>query len=501
MSQAPLPPDQLDDIPPEAAAHMEAPGQMIGTSGAFSKSGLAWVVFEFARNPYYNIIVIYVFATYFAEVVAGGGNTGFIATTIVAAVSGLVAAPTSPILGLVADQAGHRKRAIAICLTVLGICSALLWFAKPAGEGGLGVWVTAGLLILGYCSYTYSETLHNAMLPSAAKPSAVPLLSGMALASANFASVGMFIAFLALFAIPEVAAFGLDKEAYEHRRIAGPFIAVWLAVFIIPFFLFMPDFNGTGVTWKRATRNFFSGTGEVAQSFGDRFRVFINYVKGLWRDENNATRFLLARTIYADGMHALLTMGAVYVITFFQWNQIELAVYAILGLLFGGFGGLIGGILDRIFGSRIALNIEIVFVVTLAAFQLSITPDSILFGLISADHQVWSGQLFPGQSDLLFPTLADLVYAGSIIPGAIAVEAVIASSRSMLVHVAPPARIGEFFGLYAIAGTATVWMGPLLVSVLAAISGSQRVGMAGIGILFFAGLAVLQTVKDKRATT
>ena len=496
MSQAPLPPDQLDDIPPEAAAHMEAPGQIIGTSGAFSKSGLAWVVFEFARNPYYNLIVVYIFATYFAEQVAGGGAQGFATASLVGTIAGMVAAPTSPILGLIADQAGRRKPAIAVFLAVLATCAALLWFSKPEGQGGLGVGWTMLILIMGYCSYTYSETLHNAMLPSAARPSAVPLLSGMALASANFASVGMFIAFLILLALPAVPAFGLDPESFEHIRIVGPFIAVWLLVFIIPFFLFMPDFQGTGVTWGQASRRFFRGSDDAPQDVFQRLGVFWSYVKSLWRDENNATRFLLARTIYADGMHALLFLGAVYVVPYLGWNPIEMTVFAILGLLFGGIGGLVGGVLDRIFGCRIALNIEIIFVVMLAVFQLSITNETILYGLIPGDTQVWSGELFPGMDATVYPTLSDLAYAGSIIPGAIAVVAVIASSRSMLVHVAPPARIGEFFGLYAIAGTVTVWMGPGLVSILTAMSGSQRIGMAGIGILFFAGLAVLQTVKD-----
>ncbi|MEO0465908.1 MAG: MFS transporter [Pseudomonadota bacterium] len=501
MSQAPLPPDQLDDIPPEAASHMGGSAQLIGTSGAFSKSGMAWVIFELARNPYYNLIVVYIFATYFAEQVAGGGAQGFATASLVGTIAGMVAAPTSPILGLIADQAGRRKPAIAIFLTMLGTCAALLWFSKPEGQGGLGVPLTMLILVVGYCSYTYSETLHNAMLPSAARPSAVPLLSGMALASANFASVGMFIAFLALLALPAVPAFGLDKDSFEHIRIVGPFIAIWLAIFIIPFFLFMPDFAGTGVSWKQATRRFFRGTDAAPQTARQRFGVFIAYVKSLWRDENNATRFLLARTIYADGMHALLFLSAVYVVTFLDWNPIEMTLFAIMGLLFGGVGGLVGGILDRVFGCRVALNIEIMFVVILAVFQLSITQESILYGLIPGDTQVWSGELFPGTEDTVFPTLSDLAYACAIIPGAIAIVAVIASSRSMLVHVAPPARIGEFFGLYAIAGTVTVWMGPGLVSVLTALSGSQRVGMAGIGILFFAGLAVLQTVKDNPVET
>ena len=41
-----------------------------------SIKGLAWAVFEGARNPYYNLIVIYVFAPYFAKELAGGGEHG-----------------------------------------------------------------------------------------------------------------------------------------------------------------------------------------------------------------------------------------------------------------------------------------------------------------------------------------------------------------------------------------------------------------------------------------
>ena len=44
------------------------------TGGAFGKKGLGWGIFEFARNPYYNVIVISIFAPFFAtQVVAAPG--------------------------------------------------------------------------------------------------------------------------------------------------------------------------------------------------------------------------------------------------------------------------------------------------------------------------------------------------------------------------------------------------------------------------------------------
>ena len=41
----------------------------------------------------------------------------------------------------------------------------------------------------------------------------------------------------------------------------------------------------------------------------------------------------------------------------------------------------------------------------------------------------------------------------------------------------PPERVGIFFGLFTIAGTATMWLGPLLVQGATEASGSQRVGL------------------------
>jgi len=72
----------------------------------------------------------------------------------------------------------------------------------------------------------------------------------------------------------------------------------------------------------------------------------------------------------------------------------------------------------------------------------------------------------------------------------------ISSSRSMLIHVAPAHMRGEFFGLFAIAGTVTVWLGPLLIEQFTRWSGDQRIGMSAIALLFFIGLAVLLTVKS-----
>ena len=42
-----------------------------GEGGALGRTGFAWAVFEWARNPYYVLVVIYIFAPYFARDIIG----------------------------------------------------------------------------------------------------------------------------------------------------------------------------------------------------------------------------------------------------------------------------------------------------------------------------------------------------------------------------------------------------------------------------------------------
>jgi UMF1 family MFS transporter len=354
-----------------------------------------------------------------------------------------------------------------------------------------------GVLAIAYCCYGYSEVLHNAMLPTAGRPSALPIISGLGLSMGNIFSVGILIFFLFGLLLPGTGIPGapaeqiipLDRATHEPQRFSGPFVAVWMAVLLIPFFLFMPDGVKGGKTWKQSAADVFRGEDRdsgKAQGLYARAAVLLRYLKDLFRDQPQTMRFLIARTIYADAMSALLTLGAVFAGTFLGWSGVEILFYGITGVLFGAVGGFVGGFLDRWLGPKLALVWEVSALVILLLAQLSITPDSLFFGLMPASEPVWNSPFFD--------SLSDITYFLFVIPVAIAVVASISSSRYMLVHIAPRERIGEFFGLYAIAGTVTVWMGPGIVSLLTWITGNQRIGMGGIGFMFLAGLIILWKV-------
>lgn len=472
-----------------------------GVGGALGKTGFAWAIFEWARNPYYILIVIFVFAPYFARDIIGAdllasgeldnlkpeeakqvaNAKGQAAIASVTKWAGLAAALSAPILGAALDHGGRRKPILAITLGTIAIMSWLLWFAIP-GEEGLPTPVIMLILVVAYVSFTFSEVTHNSMLTAAGSANRLSMISGLALGLGNLAAVLIFAALVALFVLPAMIQWpfqepqlGIDLNRFEHMRIVGPICAAWLVFFSVPFFLYGKDPGTKGAIWSSAIK------GSLPTVLATLRRA---------SDHRQLMKFLLARMFYADGVSALLALGAVYVSLFLDWGFLEITCYAIFGTVFAFAGGIFGGWLDTKIGVKRALMIEIFVMATAFALQLSLTTKTMLFGLYD-NFTVWHG--------LVFQTASDIAYLALIALIAIAATASISSSRAMLVILAPKGRSGEFFGLFAIAGTITVWMGPLLVELGTNATSNQRVGMASIGILFLVGATGLMFVREERS--
>lgn len=468
-------------VAPTTADSDESEG---GSGKALGIKGLAWAIFEWARNPYYNVIVIYVFTPYFAGSVVGGGPEGqtVVANTIAAA--GLTMAILAPVLGVIVDKGGGKKLFIFIVLALMGICSAGLGFVLPDTPGAVAIGMI--LLATAYCCYTVSELLHNALLPAAGDQKSLPMISGLGLAFGNTAGVIMLIGLIAAsYLVPWV-----QDQPGGIGPVSGPIVAVWLAIFIIPFFLFMPDHVGSMGSWRKGATETFTppnfklwGQPPVLNYLWSAPVNAFLFIKQKFQESPNIMKYLLARMIYADGVAVLLTLGGVYVAGVLGWGLTEVMIYGIVGSLIGALGGIVGGALDGWLGPKRALIVELSAILFVLVLQVSITQESLFFGLIPAGHDIWNGF-----GSGLFTRLTDVVYFSLVIPTAIAIVACISSSRYMLVHISPPERIGEFFGFYAMSASVTVWIGPLVVSVMTAAFNDQRVGFSGVALLFLAGL-------------
>ena len=71
------------------------------------------MLFDWSVQPFYTLILTFLFAPYFANVVVGNGPQGQALWGYAAAMAGILIAVGSPFLGAFADGRGQRKPWIA----------------------------------------------------------------------------------------------------------------------------------------------------------------------------------------------------------------------------------------------------------------------------------------------------------------------------------------------------------------------------------------------------
>lgn len=446
----------------------------------------SWAVFEWARNPYVILVTIYIFAPYFSTTVVGDPVKGQSLLGFTNALSGAMIALMAPLLGAIADKSGRRKPWIFVFVLVMVPAIFALWFAEKDG-GGIGIYPTLALIVLIAVMFEFSAVFHNAMLPSVAPASRVGSISGLALAMGNIGGLLLMVFVLYAFALPgnadwaflpDAPLFGLDQQSEQHNRIVGPLTAVWLLVFALPLFLFTPDDSDTSVPVAQAVRQ---GLKEVWVTI----KAVSHY--------SNVALFLVARMIFNDGLVGILIFSGVYAAGTFGWDTISLLIFGILTSLSAAVGAVIGGIVDDRFGSRTAVLIAVGGTAILLVIGVSLQPTSILYLIdIEPGVAVWDSPYFQTLPELLY-FLNTQLFGMFITVG-------FASARTMMARISPPDMITQFFGLYALSGTATAFLAPLLVGFFTAFYASQRAGFASLIILLVLGFLLMLFVKETPST-
>jgi MFS transporter, UMF1 family len=457
---------------------------LAGTPAAGPLGYQSWALFEWARNPYVILITIYIFAPYFTTTVVGDPVQGQSLLGFANSLSGALIACMAPLLGAVADKKGRRKPWIATFIVVMVPAVWLLWFAMPGGAG-IGIYPTLALIVVIAILFEFSAVFHNAMLPSVAPASKIGTISGLALAYGNFAGLSLMIFVLYAFSlpgevtwdfIPERPLFGLDPAAAEPDRIVAPLVAVWLLLFTLPLLAFTPDGRDAGHGIRQA----------VSQGLLEVWRT----VRQL-RHYFNVAKYLLARMLFNDGMVGVLIFGGVYAAGTFGWGTTTLLLFGIITSFSAAVGAVLGGWLDDRLGSRRTVLIAVGGTALLLAVAVTIQPDSILFIPYHGEGTLWE---LP-----YFNTLPEFLYFANTQLFAMFITVAFASARTMMARLAPPTLVTQFFGLYALSGTATAFLAPLMVGVFTSTFQSQQVGYASLIILLVAGFIGMLFVREEQA--
>ena len=189
--------------------------------------------------------------------------------------------------------------------------------------------------------------------------------------------------------------------------------------------------------------------------------------------------FLGASMLYRDALAALFSFGGIYAAGVLGWGMFQLGVFGIVAAAIGTVGAWAGGRADRAFAPLPVVVACCWGLILVCAVLLFTTRDSVL------GFAVPPGSRLP---DNLFMALGGAIGAFG--------GALQAASRTLVVHQAE-GRVApaQAFGLFALSGRVTAFIGPAAIAAVTAASGSQRLGISPVILLFLAGLALLYWVK------
>jgi UMF1 family MFS transporter len=244
----------------------------------------AWALFDFANSVYPAVITTTVFSIYYVGTVVGNDTgRGQWWWGLSLAVSALIVAVTSPLLGAIADRAGARKKFMLVYTAVCLIGVLLMMGLRP------------GMVIAGFAFFVIANVgfesalvFYNAYLPDIAPPEKRGFVSGLGF------GVGYLGSALGLLMVLPFA---------ESRiGLVWPAVVAFFLIFSLPAFLYLPR--------DRAGRM------SVPQAAAWGVTSFREIVSEVWRLKD-LRNFLIAFFFYIDGVLTIIvSAGTVATETF-----------------------------------------------------------------------------------------------------------------------------------------------------------------------------------------
>lgn len=433
-----------------------------------------WFFFDWASQPYNTLLITFIFAPYFRElyVSEGIGDSadaqaywGF-ATGLI----GLVIALSAPVLGAISDISGNRMRWIWMFSAMYVVGSAMLWFAAP---GSFDITTTIIFFGIGMIGMEFATIFTDSMLPDLGTREEIGRISGNGWAFGYAGGLVTLVLMLVLFAESATSGktligidplLGLSAEAREGTRFVGPLTALWYAVFMIPFFLYVRDPKPSRPP-RGATLKALREVAGTVRSLPRRPSLFA---------------YLASSMFYRDALNGMYFFGGIYASGVLGWPVVFVGVFGIVAIISGAIFAVIGGRMDTRFGPKPVIRVCILILTFVAISTVFVSREAV-YGIPVAE-----GSMIPDITFFVFGALIGA--AGGVIQSA---------SRTMMVRQSNPARMTEAFGLYALSGKATSFLAPTLIGIVTALSGSQQIGVSPLIFLFLLGLILLVWVKPE----
>ena len=413
------------------------------TQPVTSREVLAWCLFDFANSSFTTIITTVAFSVYFVQVVAVG--TGPVGRGEALwgrnyALSMILVALLSPILGAMADHHAAKKNYLAGVTALCIACTASLYFVE-AGDILLGL-ILFGLANIGF---ELGYTFYNAFLVELADRRDMGRISGYGW-GLGYAGGLVSLALAYPFVKGGLAPDNLDSYRQSFLMTAGFFLVASL-----PTFLYLRE--------RALPQRPLSGISRWTIGFARLARTFREI-----RKYRQLFAYLIAFLIYTDGINTVVIFSGIFAAQVLGFSPADLILYFLVTQVTAGLGSYGFGILTDRIGAKRVIGITL----------------GLWLGIVA-----WA---------FVVQTAAEF-YAIGLVAGA-ALGANQAASRTLLGLFTPVGRQAEFFGFFSVSGKLAAVLGPILYGQIALWAGSQRPAVLSLGLFFLAGWAVLWMIDE-----
>jgi UMF1 family MFS transporter len=407
-----------------------------------SRKVWGWALYYWGNHAFTTSIITVFFPIFFKDYWSSGADVtvSTFRLGLANSLASLVVAVSAPVLGAIADRGGHAKRfLIASALFGSAMLLALHWVGQGEWQWAVAFYVLASI------GFFWGNVFGDSMLVSVAEPGKLDLTSAIGY-FAGYLGGGLFLALgVAMSLKPHW--FGL-ADAAEAVRLLLILAAAWWALFSLPLLFWVPSppRAAAHVPFARAARE---GVGQ----FVETFRHIRSY--------KPVFVFLTAYWVYIDGVNTVIQMAVDYGKSI-GFGTADLILAVLLVQFVGVPAALVAGHLGERIGPRNAIFIGLavyVFVSVYATFMASPFEFYLVAGMVG---------LVQGGVQLL--------------------------SRSYFARLVPRERAGEFFGFYNMLGEFAAIIGPLLVGSVSYLTGSPRLSILSVIVLFAAGAYLLTLV-------
>ena len=427
----------------------------------------AWSMFDFANQPFTNLVVTFIYGTFFTTVIASNEILGTQQWSHAVSITAIIVALVSPFMGALADRGGYRKTFLFGFTWLTIISTIALYFVLP-GE------VMSALIyfVIANVGFEMGSVFCNSYLPDISHSKNIGRISGYGW-SLGYVGGLIALAIAMIFLVQAdnpVFGFGKGVEGvYENIRATNLLVAIWFAIFSIPTFVYLkdrkPDTNALLANVKNTIKD---------------FRLTANDLK----DYPQIITLLVARLFYNDGLVTIFAFGGIYAAGSLDFSFNEIMILGIILNITAGLGAFLMGYLDDKVGGKTTIKL------TLIGLMISI-----ILAVIAPDLRPFSQFVFGGSSVPVWFTGKNVFWLAAILIGLFSGPNQ-SSSRSLMGRFTPENKKNEFFGFFAFSGKATAFLGPFLLGSLTMYFESQRVGISVIFIFFLVGFILLNKVDE-----